>query len=351
MKVKPSVRDIYEMPNYHYSLSNSATRSVNSRHGGTLVSCGSFGAPYGALYSGVEAACGTTRGIRGFKSEASNHYTPFSVKVCLDSQIHLGHEANKWNPNMAPFILGERPSIVQRSTQPLALKGNSQQNHVFNVSVQITALKRALRVISDTASTYGSDSILLMGKSPEKISSVLRFSNPYEEILKNAAIASGALLFTGDSQTWISGSFTNADNINGRASYNVANVSSNDLPQMNELSPSEGIDDFFQERSSRILGDNYTNKGTFSSELEHKVLEGNLLPSLIFAIGVSGLEQPLQEAHKVGIPIVAVVDSDCNPRMNNRFIDYIIPGNDDSIRSYAFFCSLVCQAIQKGSIG
>lgn len=77
--------------------------------------------------------------------------------------------------------------------------------------------------------------------------------------------------------------------------------------------------------------------------------KGSSLPSLIFAIGISGLERPLREAHKVGIPIVAVVDSDCNPRISERFIDYIIPGNDDSIRSYAFFCSLVCQAIQKGS--
>ena len=54
-----------------------------------------------------------------------------------------------------------------------------------------------------------------------------------------------------------------------------------------------------------------------------------VLPNLIFAIGLSGLEQPLREAHKVGIPIVAVVDSDCNPRVNDRVIDYIIPGNFD----------------------
>jgi len=74
------------------------------------------------------------------------------------------------------------------------------------------------------------------------------------------------------------------------------------------------------------------------------------LPSLIFAVGLSGLEQPLREAHKVGIPIIAVVDSDCNPRVNDRFIDYIIPGNDDSVRSYAFFYSLVCQAIQKKDV-
>ena len=84
----------------------------------------------------------------------------------------------------------------------------------------------------------------------------------------------------------------------------------------------------------------------FSSVLSNQMA----LPSLIFAIGLSGLEQPLREAHKVGIPIIAVVDSDCNPRINDRFIDYIIPGNDDSIRSYAFFCSLACQAIQS-SIG
>ena len=71
-----------------------------------------------------------------------------------------------------------------------------------------------------------------------------------------------------------------------------------------------------------------------------------VLPSLIFAIGLSGLDQPLREAHKVGIPIIAIVDSDCNPRTTDRFIDYIIPGNDDSVRSYAFFTSLVCQAIK-----
>ena len=74
-----------------------------------------------------------------------------------------------------------------------------------------------------------------------------------------------------------------------------------------------------------------------------------VLPSLIFAIGLSGLDQPLREAHKVGIPIIAIVDSDCNPRTNDRFIDYIIPGNDDSVRSYAFFTSLVCQAIKSSA--
>ena len=219
---------------------------------------------------------------------------PFSVQKCLNCQTHLGHESNKWNPNMAPFILGERAHL------------GYAPNHVFDVSIQLTALKRSLRVISNSASLYGSDSILLMGKSPEKISNSLRFANPYEEILKTAAIASGASYFSGDSQTWVSGSFTNKVT---RATITDENLSSGD--RISKISQNDSI-----------------------------------LPSLIFAIGISGLEQPLQEAFKVGIPIIAVVDSDCNPRINDRFIDYIIPGNDDSIRSYAFFCSLVSQAIR-----
>jgi hypothetical protein len=89
--------------------------------------------------------------------------------------------------------------------------------------------------------------------------------------------------------------------------------------------------------------------GVFENQMAQLTTNQLALPSLIFAIGLSGLEQPLREAHKVGIPIIAVVDSDCNPRVNDRFIDYIIPGNDDSIRSYAFFYSLVCQAIGTGS--
>ena len=98
----------------------------------------------------------------------------------------------------------------------MILEKNSNQSsiastdyHVFDVSLQLNCVKRALRVISNTAAQCGPDSILLMGKSPEKNSATLRFANPYEEILKNAAIASGASFFSGDSQTWVSGSFTN----------------------------------------------------------------------------------------------------------------------------------------------
>ena len=134
------------------------------------------------------------------KSKNTAYQTvPFSVVQCLGSQTHLGHESNQWNPNISQYILGER----------VATKKEGSKYHVFDVSMQLTCLKRALRVITNTASKCGPNSILLIGKSPQEVSAALRFANPYEEILKSAAIASGASIFAADSQTWVSGSFTN----------------------------------------------------------------------------------------------------------------------------------------------
>ena len=99
---------------------------------------------------------------------------------------------------MASYILGERSTSTvenaltsgQNYTKSSSNKsGRSGTNyHVFDVSLQLNCIKRALRVISNTASKCGPGSILLMGNSPEKISATLRFANPYEEILKSAAI-------------------------------------------------------------------------------------------------------------------------------------------------------------------
>ena len=110
--------------------------------------------------------------------------TQFTVVQCLNSKIHLGHKSQEWNPNIASYILGERSG-----------------NHVFDVSKQLSSLKRALRVVSHTASICGPSSILFLGKSPEKVSKILRGSNPYEQILKNAATSTGASFFSADSHT------------------------------------------------------------------------------------------------------------------------------------------------------
>ena len=263
--------------------------------------------------------------------------TQFTVVQCLNSKIHLGHKSQEWNPNIASYILGERSG-----------------NHVFDVSKQLSSLKRALRVVSHTASICGPSSILFLGKSPEKVSKILRGSNPYEQILKNAATSTGASFFSADSHTWVNGSFTNwneyiAQNKSTNQGVPATTQSKGQLAK--EVVYSPGSEELEQRLSnnekglSKVSNAQHSNAGPCSTTTQ---LTNNrlVLPSLIFAIGLSGLDQPLREAHKVGIPIIAIVDSDCNPRTTDRFIDYIIPGNDDSVRSYAFFTSLVCQAIK-----
>ena len=273
--------------------------------------------------------------------------TQFTVVQCLNSKIHLGHKSQEWNPNIASYILGERSG-----------------NHVFDVSKQLSSLKRALRVVSHTASICGPSSILFLGKSPEKVSKILRGSNPYEQILKNAATSTGASFFSADSHTWVNGSFTNwneyiAQNKSTNQGVPATTQSKGQLAK--EVVYSPGSEELEQRLSndekglsnaqrseaklSKVSNAQHSNAGPCptTTQLTNNRL---VLPSLIFAIGLSGLDQPLREAHKVGIPIIAIVDSDCNPRTTDRFIDYIIPGNDDSVRSYAFFTSLVCQAIK-----
>ena len=268
--------------------------------------------------------------------------TQFTVVQCLNSKIHLGHKSQEWNPNIASYILGERSG-----------------NHVFDVSKQLSSLKRALRVVSHTASICGPSSILFLGKSPEKVSKILRGSNPYEQILKNAATSTGASFFSADSHTWVNGSFTNwneyiAQNKSTNQGVPATTQSKGQLAK--EVVYSPGSEELEQRLSNDEKGlsnaqrseaklPKVSNAGPCptTTQLTNNRL---VLPSLIFAIGLSGLDQPLREAHKVGIPIIAIVDSDCNPRTTDRFIDYIIPGNDDSVRSYAFFTSLVCQAIK-----
>jgi len=263
--------------------------------------------------------------------------TQFTVVQCLNSKIHLGHKSQEWNPNIASYILGERSG-----------------NHVFDVSKQLSSLKRALRVVSHTASICGPSSILFLGKSPEKVSKILRGSNPYEQILKNAATSTGASFFSADSHTWVNGSFTNwneyiAQNKSTNQGVPATTQSKGQLAK--EVVYSPGSEELEQRLSndekglSKVSNAQHSDAGPCptTTQLTNNRL---VLPSLIFAIGLSGLDQPLREAHKVGIPIIAIVDSDCNPRTTDRFIDYIIPGNDDSVRSYAFFTSLVCQAIK-----
>ena len=252
----------------------------------------------------------------------------FSIQQSLDSQLHLGHHPSEWDPNMAPF-----------------LKGHRKGHHIFEASTTCLYLRRALQVLYYTASQGGQ--VLFMGKSP-KVSGITKGQskrhNPYVRILETAAIACSQPYFNGDSQSWISGTFTNWNEYLQQRRNNE--VSSNDYgPGYNETTKySSDMDEIITSTSS--------GPSKYDGHEMSDLLMGRKWcpPSIIFVIGMSELEQPLREAHKIGIPIIAVVDSNNSPKINDKYIDYIIPANDDSIRSYAFLCSLVSKSIINGHI-
>lgn len=148
--------------------------------------------------------------------------------------------------------------------------------------------------------------------------------------------------------------------IEGRTTLMMASEAANlDLKKQNKKSNLLENDGFFEGKQdmtsyfSKARSNSKSRKSSreWPSTGLHKI-SGNRFskPDLIFAIGISDLDQALKEANNAGIPIVAVVDSNQNPFIKGRVIDYIIPGNDDSIRSYAFFCMIVSQAIQDGNL-
>ena len=272
----------------------------------------------------------------------------FTVLQCLNSQIHLGHKPSEWNPNIASFLLGYRDKDGTAN----------DANHIFDVSKSCWYLRRALRFASHTAINLGSEgtsNILFMGKSPKKIGSLIKKNNPYEQILKTSALSVGASCFNGDADTWVNGTFTNWQEYllqNQNKLIKNSNNTENNVRLLDKYTPGS-FERQYQKyvRSADNLNQLTPEKDTPTSTTDRtqQLISSRLsLPSLIFAIGISGLEQPLREAHKAGIPIIAVVDSDSNPKIQNQWIDYIIPGNDDSIRSYAFFCSVISQAIKEG---
>jgi len=296
--------------------------------------------------------------------------TKLTVNQCLQSQVHLGHSRKEWNPKTAPYLLGER-----------------NNHHIFDVNQTIFLMDKALKAAKHIASKGGQ--ILFLGRPPLQVTQVMKKSNPYNHITSYAAKSCGQPFSI---NKWVSGTFTNWDQmvkqLIQKAKKDYLRSEKLDARQMKLYTRSikkksrtdiyrPGLDDwgFLQEsfipglqtsihkeqsdrqiefqKKSPLFDPNLEaslNKLSSPSLSTTHQLSGRQLspPAAIFALGVKGLEQPLTEAQNAGIPIIAVVDSDCDPAPNNRPFDYIIPGNDDSIRAYAFYSNLMSLAINEG---
>ena len=220
----------------------------------------------------------------------------FSMRQLLEAGVHFGHQTQRWNPRMAPYIYGDRNGI-----------------HILDLTQTVPMLDQALQVVRDCVAKNGR--VLFVGTKRQASRAVAEAAEKSAQYYMN--------------HRWLGGTLTNWKTV----SQSIGRLKAID-EQMD--GGAEGL----------------TKKERLGLEREHGKLQASLggiremggLPDLLFVIDVKKEALAVTEANKLGIPVVAVVDTNCSP----EGVDYIIPGNDDAARAIALYCDLASRAALDG---
>jgi small subunit ribosomal protein S2 len=220
-----------------------------------------------------------------------------SMRQLLEAGVHFGHQTRRWNPKMKRFILGERNGI-----------------YLIDLRKTLTGVESAYSYVRDLVA--GGGTILFVGTKKQTQGPVAEYAEACGMPFVN--------------QRWLGGMLTNFQTVSGR------------VKRMQELRTMEAAGDFEGMPKREAL--------SHSRELEKlsRNLSGiaNLerLPNAVFVIDTKKEHIAVTEARKLGLPVVAVVDTNCDPDI----IDYVIPGNDDAIRSGSLMCRVLADAVVEG---
>ena len=221
-----------------------------------------------------------------------------SLEQMLQAGVHFGHQTKYWNPKMEQHIFGVRNKI-----------------HIINLEHTVEMIKPALKFIEGVAAK--NNKILFVGTK-----------RTATDIIKNEAIRCSMPYVN---ERWLGGMLTNYKTIRSSITRLENLLRQKEDGTFNKLTKKEGLKiqrDI--DRLQKSIGG---------------VTEMGGLPDALFIIDVKRESIAVSEASKMGIPIVGIVDSNSNP----EGIDYVVPGNDDSIRSIALFTEAVADACLKGS--
>lgn len=221
----------------------------------------------------------------------------FSMRQLLEAGVHFGHQAHRWNPKMADYIFGTRNNI-----------------HIIDLAQTVPMLHAALQAVSDTVAKGGR--ILFVGTKRQAQDAVADAAKRSAQYYVNSR--------------WLGGTLTNWKTISGSIKR---------LRQLDEML-----------NSSEAGG--YTKKERLTLQRERDKLDRALggikdmggLPDLIFLIDTNKEDIAIQEAQRLNIPVVAVVDTNSDP----KGISYVVPGNDDASRALSLYCDLVAKAAIDG---
>tara|TARA_R110002049_G_scaffold252263_1_gene426847 strand:- start:161367 stop:162224 length:858 start_codon:yes stop_codon:yes gene_type:complete len=222
--------------------------------------------------------------------------TDVTMRQMLEAGVHFGHQTRYWNPKMAPYIFGERNKI-----------------HIINLEKSLPMFSDALNYLGKMAANGGK--VLFVGTKRSA-----------RDVIKTEAERCGMPYVN---HRWLGGMLTN---------FHTVKQSIKRLKDQEEILEGNGSERLGKKELLTIRRD---------VEKLHRSLGGiknmSVLPDVIFVIDVGYEEIAIKEAIKLGIPVVAVVDT------NNRLdgVDYIIPGNDDAIRAIQLYASIAADAIMQ----
>jgi len=220
-----------------------------------------------------------------------------SMKALLESGVHFGHRTNKWDPRMKPYIFTERNGI-----------------HIIDLQQTVKSLGMAYNAVRDAVQNGGT--VLFVGTKRQA-----------QETVRDEAARAGMPYVT---ERWLGGMLTNWTTMRARIDEMERLEALRDSGEITRLTKKEGL----------LIGREIIR---LQIRLEG-VRQMKRLPDLVFIVDVGREEAAVHECNLLHIPVVALVDTNCNPES----VDYVIPSNDDAIRAIKLLVSKVADAALEG---
>ena len=215
----------------------------------------------------------------------------------LEAGVHFGHQTRRWNPKMKPYIFGERNGI-----------------YIIDLEKTLNLLEQAYAFVKEISADGGT--VLFVGTKKQSQEAVERFANhcgmPYVSL------------------RWLGGTLTNFQTIKKRIDR---------LQQLKDMEEQQIFDTLPKKEVLRLNHE----RAKLERNL-HGITEMNDLPNALFIIDTKKESIAVTEARRLGIPVVAVVDTNCDPDE----VEFPVPGNDDAIRAATLMCKVVSEAVLEG---
>jgi small subunit ribosomal protein S2 len=222
---------------------------------------------------------------------------PVTMKDLLSAGVHFGHQTSKWNPKMKPYIFGARNGI-----------------YIVDLQKTVKMAQRALEYLRDGVAE--GKTVLFVGTKTQA-----------KDVVKEEAVRCGAYYIT---NRWLGGLLTNFKTIRRGIER---------LEEIEKMKTDGTFDVLSKKECSKLEKERVKLDNTFSG-----IRTVKKLPDIMFVIDPSSEHIAVAEAKRLNIPVVALVDTNCDPDP----VDYIIPGNDDAIKSIKLFSSFAAEAVLEG---